>query len=228
MQAHLKIIVQPTANSRELLRYINKNIRDINAVGAVVHIEKVEVSDPHDALLALLKRKGINRLPAMIDQAGKIYLGTASIIGVFDRNLASKRDNERLGPHRDVMGTNADLSDYYQNELYARDGDKLIPREDNDKGDDDEEDLSQRMRQYERNKPRRHRDDPEDERNAPARRRTARYDEDEEEDEPRRRPADIEENIDRRGGGRRGAPIRGGDDEMDRQMMDAMLDNLGV
>lgn len=231
-----KLIVQPTESCLDLLRYIDKNIKEINSMGAGIRVEKITKDEIDDDLIAVFNKQGITRLPAMIAPDNHIFIGLRQISDVFQKNLNNGRNRDRASAYSGAdaeFGSNPDLTDFYMKELYSgvtKRG-KFIPREDDD--DDDAElnkhDIQRRMAQYDRNKPR-HRRAGGGERNRD-------YD-----DEPRRRRYDDDDvdNIDdsddepeppRRGGKKRPQVSNSGDargDDMDDQMLAAWMDNNPV
>lgn len=178
-----KLVVQPTSNCVELLRYLDANIEAINRLGVGVRVEKISKNDDEN-MVEIMRKKGITRLPALIAPDGKLFIGSKQIQELFDRNLSTARNNNRMNPvggaGRDSgdsrMGADSEdstgsyLTDYYMREMYtgSKDG-KLIPRE--DKEDDDFEgntsDIDKRLAEYRKHAPKHHRepspDDSDDE-----------------------------------------------------------------
>lgn len=243
-----KLIVQPTETCLELLRYLHKNIEDVNRLGAGVQIEKVDKGEIDDDLLEIFRKKGITRLPALLAPDGHIFIGLKQVVELFEKNLNNSRTSSRAGPANDPyggpaydaeLGSNPDMTNFWMRELYAGcdNRGRMIPRKDKDEGDDEGGDIEKRLSDYRRNVPRHRRTDTGRERDvdpAPRNRGRNRHDEDftdeddniadddEYDDEPAAPP--------RRGGNGRGAPrlsgtgdVRG--DDMDQRMLAAWMDN---
>jgi len=232
-----KLIVQPTDNCLELLRYIHKNIEDINAMDARIVIEKLGKDDIDDEMVEIFRKKGITRLPALIAPDGHTFIGIKQVISLFEKNLKAVRTNSRADPAQETnaeMGSNPDLASFWEAEMYQgydqRTG-KFVPRDDGDEEDDECKDMKRKL--------------------AAASRKT----------QPKHRVAGVEHEIDdaprqRRGRGRteeidniadddlpeavrqgaakgpaqrpRGVKLSSGDkgaDDMDQRMLDAYLDN---
>lgn len=222
---NIELFVGVDENTKNLLIYIYKHIKKINDKGLLIHIRKV--TSANDKRLV---SKNITRVPAMIDPNNKIHVGVQKIIGVLDKNI-NPPPPVRQGSDPDIteIGSNADLASFWSQEIFAgqtKKG-KRIPRKDNDDSGDEKNDIEEKMRQYERNKPKHRRannndnEDSEDEMPRPRTRKP-----------PRGRQPDPEsddDNVDtppprRRGGGGGGG---GRDEDMDQKMLDAFMNNLG-
>ncbi len=158
-----KLIVQVSDNCLDLLRYLDKNISDINKLGVKVQVEKIARDEFDDEMVENLRKRGITRLPALIAPDNKIFIGLASITSLFEKNLNNVRTGQRVGPIRDgndemstEMGSNPDMTDFWMKELYEgtdRSTGKLIVRNDKDEPDDESGDIERKMSMYRRNVP---------------------------------------------------------------------------
>lgn len=241
-----KLIVQPTETCLELLRYLDKNIGDVNSLGAGVQIEKISNDEIDEDLIETFRKKGITRLPALLAPDGHVFIGLKQVIELFEKNLNSSRTGARAGPITDPyggpandaeLGSNPDLTTFYMRELYSgcdKRG-RLIPRKDKDEGNDDEEggDIEKRLSDYRRNVPRHRRTDTGRERDIdPAPRQRGRRHEELTEDDDN--IADDEDEYDepappRRGNNGRSTRLSSTDDsrgdDMDQRMLDAWMAN---
>lgn len=138
------IIVQKTTNCIKLLRYIDKNILDINAAGIIINIEPLPNNCDGD-VLKLCKKYGITWLPALISHNGDITIGHTQIIEKFKsltqqstiKNMVSPIDNE--------------YDKYIQKELYTKDTTgKCILRTDDDLPEDEfvGRDIDKKLKEY--------------------------------------------------------------------------------
>lgn len=201
-------------------------------MGIYVEIEKLSETDKDEELAADLGRRGITRLPALISPDGKPFIGVQSITQLLSKNINRINNNERCAPGRGEasIGTNTDLSKYWEQNLY--DGTDKKGRRKARKDTDDEldaedgpTDFDRRMREYDRHKPKHHgggkqaekeeSDDDSDDEPAPRKksqkksRRHAVIDDDDEDD-----------NIMSMAGP--------GDDQMDDKMLAAWMDKSGA
>lgn len=162
-----KLIVTPTSNCIEVLKYLNDCITDINKMGVRVHVEKISQKDFDKDMVELLRKRGIIRLPALITTEGKSFIGIKNITNLFERNLKLLRNGARLdtnggggsgggigenygGPSNTEVGTNPELADFWMSEMYGGRDPKgnLIARKDADEGDKDADDIDAKMRAY--------------------------------------------------------------------------------
>jgi hypothetical protein len=153
----LKLIVKDSANSLEVLKYLDKNITEIVRLGVRIKIEKIKTSEFNEEMVNILKRKGVTRLPALLMPDTMVYTGTKSIIGLFEKNLNTSVKNQRVSPAAAPVG---DINDYWMQQLYdGRDsGGKLVPRDDGEEEPGGGSNLEKSMRRYERNMPKHRRD----------------------------------------------------------------------
>lgn len=137
-----KLIVQPTETCLDLLRFLYKNIEDINALGVVVKVEKISKDELDDDLAEMFRKKGITRLPAMIAPDGFIFIGLKQIIDLFEKNLKTCKMSSRADP-----ADSGDVSDYWMKEMYSgRDkAGKAVARQDEDDEDDESASLQRDM-----------------------------------------------------------------------------------
>ncbi|SIP86048.1 Hypothetical protein PACV_335 [Pacmanvirus A23] len=155
-----KLIVQVSDNCLDLLRYLDKNINDINKLGVRVQVEKIAKDEFDDEMVENLRKRGITRLPALIAPDNKIFIGLASITNLFEKNLNNVRTGQRVGPIRggdsSESDSNLDISDYMMKEMYEgtdRSTGKIIVKDDKDELDDEASDIERKMGQYRRNIP---------------------------------------------------------------------------
>jgi hypothetical protein len=157
-----KLIVSVTENSIDILKYMSRTIKQINAMGIKIRIEKVGGGDLDDALVGELKRLGVTRLPALLSPKGKAYIGKKEITTLFDTNIKNLKNRGRVAPTGSTAGrsnafaggvesNDADLSNYWAQQLWegTDDGGKRIPRKDADEADDESKEIQDRMRAYE-------------------------------------------------------------------------------
>jgi hypothetical protein len=242
-----KLIVQPNALCLELLRYLDTHIEEINQMSAAIMIEKIQTNEFDEATVNMFRKKGITRLPAMLSPEGKVFTGLKPIMELFDKNVKKLKMHQRssaFGPEADAeFGSNPDLTDFWERELFAgydkRGG--RIARKDKDEPENEGADIERRVAEYQRNVPRhrtggqdRGRDDRTRDNDRDRGRRgrgRRRRDDDSDDDEPdsddddgdRRRPAER----DRRGGGGHNRALPTTEHDMDDRMMAAWMDNNG-
>ncbi len=221
----------------EALRYIDKNIGEINALGVAVEIEKISKDEFDEELVESFRKKGITRLPVLLAPDGAPFIGVKNVIGLFEKNLGTARMGGRIGAAKGgydggvnaEMGSNADMNDFWMDELFAgkdRKG-KMIARTDKDECEDESKDFDKKMSDYKRNMPKHHRKDT-DETNidTPRRRRevpTEDYDnvvssDEDSYEEPRSRKRMPEMRLPSSGEG-------GDGDAMDNKMLAAWMEN---
>jgi hypothetical protein len=155
-----KLIVQPTETCLELLRYVDKNIEDINRLGVGVRIEKISKNDIDEDLIEVFRKRGIVRLPTMLAPDGTAFTGLKQITALFEKNLNTARNGARAdpygGPAVDAeFGSNPDMTDFWHRELFSgRDSDgRSVPRKDEEEDENDGEDMTRRLAEYRRNEP---------------------------------------------------------------------------
>jgi hypothetical protein len=171
-----KILVRVQPSSLELLRYVDKNLSAINSRGYRISIEKLTDADFDDDFVTRLSRKGIVRLPAMIDSCGVAYVGLKQIVDVFESANADANKDRKISPElpNAEFGSDPLLSKYWQREMFQRDDSgKMEPRKDDDEPQELEFDreLQRKLSQYERKTPKQRRNaDPIDFDPAPRRR----------------------------------------------------------
>lgn len=130
-----KLFVEPSANGVKLLRYLNANIGYINnGQHVILKIERLADTDLDDDTVAVFKKKGITRLPALVLQDGAVVLGVDQIVGLFEKRLNRMRAEERVGG-------GCDVNDYLHNEI--RRGVKVKAGK-FEVGDEDDEDEQKR------------------------------------------------------------------------------------
>ena len=159
-----KLIVTRSENSTTVLKYIKKCIKDINRMGVRLKVDIIESSEMTKKKIAALRQLGIQRLPALITNARQTYTGVRDITKLFEKNLKilheqdkqKPRSIETYGEPSDTeIGSNPDLSDYWMASMFdGKDSNgKWIPRKDADEGDDPQDDISKKMRKYQENIP---------------------------------------------------------------------------
>ncbi len=224
----LKIIVQESPACVKLLRYLDRNVGNINKMGVRVRIETISSDDLDTDMSQRLSDRGINRLPALIMPDGKLFIGITPIIKLFEKNLSSAASSARIAAPRPE-----DYSEYMMGMMYSRD--------DNGKtvkitGDDDDGmgegggDISAKLAAYSRGIPK-HRDPSitagggrvaataPTSTNRPARRRHEPEPDDEYNDRYEATPQQQDNLLD--------AAVGGGDEAaIDRQMFEAMMNNI--
>lgn len=230
-----KLIVQPSINCMELLRYLNKNIEEVNVLGVGIKIEKIS-GEIDDDTAEVFRQKGITRLPALIAPEGKVFIGLQQVIGLFEKNLTRVKNMARASGYGTAeidspeYGGGTDVASYMQREIFAgveRDGKgRLIQQKDKDMTPDESDDFQKKMSAFNRvTKHRRQTDDEQDlDDPMPRTRRTSTPVQDDEDNIADDEPA-PKNNI------RAPRQTSSGDgraDDMDKRMMDAWLDNNPV
>jgi hypothetical protein len=226
-----KLFVRCTENSLEILRYLNEIIVQVNEMGMKIEIEKIDNADMTDDMVHSLKRAGLRALPALaISGKAKPYIGVREIKGLFEQNLAKLNNGKRVaidGGGGDAPPT--ELDDYWAREMTA--GMKKGPKgkvefNDNDGPVGEGQDFERKMAEYRKKIPahrqggRAAEQEQEQDQSPPPRRRRQPEPEAEEE-APRRRTAAVQrDNIDR--------SATTGDDDTDRKMMAAWMENNNV
>lgn len=155
-----KLLVKDSgALTLNILKYFNKNICDINRMGVVLQITKIEEEDLDKDLVENLASSGICRFPALINDTGKIFLGVQKIRDLFDRNIQSFRKQAVGRPagrapvasgNNTEFGSNPDLAAFWHQEM------KEDESQENDDISDTKKDLDKRLRDY---RPPKHRQD---------------------------------------------------------------------
>ena len=172
-----KLIVSVSPNSIDILRYISKNISDLNKMGVRIRVDKIGKNEFTAEVVDSLKKRNIVRLPALIAPEGKVFAGVKSITDLIERNLNNLRGS-RLGAaipgggggggggggavgvfggpaDNAEMGSNPDLSNYWMREMFAGTGQngRRIPRTDKEESPDEGADIEKRMAEARRNIP---------------------------------------------------------------------------
>lgn len=131
-----KLIVTVNDNCIAVLKYIAKCITMINNMGVRVQVEKIANEDFDAEMVAIMRKKGILRLPALIAPDGAKFIGVNDITGLFEKNLKSARTVEKVEP--------IDTSNVH--DFMLRSIQKIDPKENDDI--DDRVDFDARMRDY--------------------------------------------------------------------------------
>jgi hypothetical protein len=163
---NFKLIVTANENCLKVLRYLQKCVMDINAMGVRVQVEKISRKEFDEDMVEMLRRKGITRLPVLLAPDGASFIGVGKITDLFERNIKNLKNGDRVAaPRGDTpmagqgnpeMGTNPALTDFWMAEMYGGKDDKgqLVPKKDQDEGDDDRNDMDTKMRNYQARVPR--------------------------------------------------------------------------
>jgi hypothetical protein len=160
-----KLIVTANENCMKILRYLQKCINDINTMGVRVQIEKISRKEFDEDMVEMLRRKGITRLPVLLAPDGASFIGVGKITDLFERNLKSQKTGARVAPAgggesggggNAELGSNPALTDFWMSEMYGGkdDNGRLIPKKDQDEGDDERNDMDAKMRNYQSRVPR--------------------------------------------------------------------------
>jgi hypothetical protein len=149
----VKIIIRVQEPSLKILRYINKHIDEINGRGIKVEIEKLSEDELTEERVNQLVKKGISRLPAMIEAStGRVLIGLEQIMNSFE-NVNPATYDERFTP----LGNTDDpsISTYWHKELFDFNDkeNKYVPKSDSDAKEDEYRDIERKMRTYEMNIP---------------------------------------------------------------------------
>lgn len=158
----IKLIVQVSPTSVDMLRFIHSNIREINHLGYHIAIEKIKAND-HGAA-SVLRERGITKLPAVIDADGTVIIGRESIERFFLNGIEHRSDVARFSPG---AGAPDDIHAYMTKGLWdgvERDNDgrlKMNTKRDRDEdlGDETVDDYDRRIADFERRSKNRHRHD---------------------------------------------------------------------
>lgn len=146
----MTIIMIDGEPSLDLARELDKDIESINRKGIRLNIEKYAVKDFDSELANKLARKGVTRLPAMLD-------GTRAVIGVDNILSTLRTGHKKFDEKFTPLGNNdSDISAFWHGELFKKDDDKktYVPRDDgDDNGDDDFKAIQRKLSEYERKKP---------------------------------------------------------------------------
>lgn len=163
---NFKLIVTANENCIKVLRYLQKCITDINTMGVRVQVEKISSKEFDEDMVEMLRRKGITRLPVLLAPDGASFIGVGKITDLFERNIKNLKNGDRVAPPRgdsptighsnSEMGTNPALTDFWMSEMYGGkdENGRLIPKKDQDEGDDDRNDMDTKMRNYQSRVPR--------------------------------------------------------------------------
>lgn len=221
----LKLIVQCEETSVEILRYINEIIVQLNEMHVRVQIEKIPRDGMDDEMVKSLKKLGIRSLPAlMMPGKAKPYIGVSEIKKLMEQNLNRLNNSKRFAPPNAPDAPPTELDDYWAREMTAgmKKGPKGKIEFENDGPVGEGQDFERKMADYRKKIPPhrvgapRQQQEEEDPESPPVRRRRAQADAPAE-PATRRQPRD---NIDR--------TATTGDDETDRKMMAAWMDNNNI
>lgn len=92
----IKLIIQVSQTSADILRFIQTNIRAINRLGYYIVVEKIKAND-HGAA-SILRERGITKVPAIIDADGTVIIGRDSIEKFFLNGINNEADHSRFSP----------------------------------------------------------------------------------------------------------------------------------
>ena len=130
-----ELYIRKSDKTIELLKYIEKNIGKINAIGVKLEIERYDVINAD--VMNMLKNRGVLRMPALVTH-DKVFTGYKNIVDIFEQNISKDHfDPNRVLPIDDDASD--DISKFWNKELFSGqygDG-TLIPRK------DAEEDMSE-------------------------------------------------------------------------------------
>lgn len=105
--------------SIEILQYINKNIKTINAMGVVIKITKIEEETLDESLRKQLAKNGIKHFPTLVCSREVIKSGCRNIITMFESNMNRLKqqpgNSAAVGPFED-----SDLAAYYAEQIDPR------------------------------------------------------------------------------------------------------------
>lgn len=160
----MTIIMMDGEPALDLARELDRDIESINKKGIRINIEKYAVKDFDSELANKLARKGVTRLPALLD-GSRAVVGVDNILSTL--RTGHKKFDEKFTP----LGNNdTDISAFWHSELFKKGDDKktYVPRDDvDDNGDDDFKVTQRKLSEYERKKPK-HRRQGESRRRTPA------------------------------------------------------------
>lgn len=128
-------------NSIRVLQYVKQNLKIINEMGVYIVVVKIREEDKDRDLVDKLIEQGIERLPALITNEGRVHVGLKKIQELFDNNMdkfakfkmtaVTPRGARVMDETETPIGSGADLTDFYRKTLEM--GDERT--EDNDKND---------------------------------------------------------------------------------------------
>jgi len=225
----IKLYVREDECCMDVLEYIDDHIIQIVKNGSTISFEKLDDANISSAIKSELARKRITRLPALVinDQVIIGAKGIQDYLGEL-KNKKPPPENAEMGE----IGTNSDLSSFWEKELYSgmdRRG-RLVPRKDKDEPEDEMRDYDKKLDEYRRNEPRHRRATTGRERNIereqdrePRRTRRSRAD-------PESDSASSEDNIGPARAPRQENKARAStkEDDMDERMLDAWMENNDI
>lgn len=160
-----KVLLQVSPHCIDLARYLNKNITAINSAGIGIKIEKIQDDELTEDMVMTLRNNGIDSFPALLAQGSAPYIGIEAIVDFLEGQIASRETfrgassgsgGGAMRGHVGEFGTNPDLADFWQKELFSG----IVPdrrggiREVDADEESPEEEISRRLREYEQNVPR--------------------------------------------------------------------------
>jgi hypothetical protein len=201
-----------------------------------LRIEKIGTGKGGDKALDALKRRGVTRLPALVSPSGEVFVGIKKITELLDSNLSQLRGG-CIDRDNTELGTNPDLAEFWERELYEgtdNDGRRIARADADDEHDAVSTDIERKMNAYSRNVPAHRRGDNDasrGERTRPGRRRAQQADEDY--DDNSRQQWQEDGHNQSTTGRRAQQPSRssGGnsrDDDLDNQMLAAWMENNNI
>ena len=205
-----RLYVQTDEICLDLLRYVDKHIAEVDALGVGVHVFKVDKID--DTMRDDFERKGITRLPAMIAPDDTVFVGAKKVRAVFESNLDDGGD---AGGDEPPMYETA-LEALQASEMFAgRDKHgRNVPRQD-DEDSDEKPDYNRRVAAFNKRRPSRKQRERSESPERPKRRRDRSESESEEEE-----PAPVRRGRGRQGGAAVNDPIG---DNIDERMLEELM-----
>lgn len=105
-----QLIVRPDENSLRTLKYIDRVIHTLNAMGVKIKIKKLSDKDMTEGVIKALQAQNITRLPVIITNDDKRWVGYKDIKMKFDRNITEwEQYMMEINKQRNQQPTNVDI-----------------------------------------------------------------------------------------------------------------------
>lgn len=148
----LRLFVIPTKNCIDLLTYLVDHIAIVNKMGVKIKVTKLGGSVGKEKTGKICKAAGIKRLPAILMPDRVVIVGKDKIISLIEDNI---NGNNKI-PDSDI-GTNEDMADFWNRELYSGIGKdtegKRSARTDDEEETDELGDINKKMSEYRSRQP---------------------------------------------------------------------------
>lgn len=139
MKRCFKLFVSPDANALQVLRYLNQTILKINTMGVYFTCVKIKPAMMTPTVRQSLAQQGITRLPAVLTDDRKVWMGANAIISKIQENIG-KMDQLMGYDNPEGQNVNIDrlqtpsMDDVYHEELkhLKKEGDRFVFEDDED------------------------------------------------------------------------------------------------